>query len=87
MFWSTGQRDTPQPERGNAAAARQPGHTGDVDGYEQFNGQDEAATGFPHHNPTASDLYDGTAENLSLLQRNAGGLDLLQRISVGHQFP
>src|SRR5262249_47927747 len=35
----------------------------------------------------SSDLDDRTAENLSLLQSNASLLDLLQRISVGHQFP
>src|SRR5215831_20378294 len=33
------------------------------------------------------DLNNGTAENLSLLQRNAGLLGLFQRISVGHQLP
>src|SRR5215471_234108 len=33
------------------------------------------------------DLNNGTAENLSLLQRSAGLLDLFQGISVGHQFP
>lgn len=31
-----------------------------------------------------SDLNNGTAENLSLLQRNAGLLDLFQGISVSH---
>ena len=35
----------------------------------------------------ASDLNNGTAENLSLLQRNTGLLDLFQGISVGHQLP
>lgn len=34
-----------------------------------------------------SDLNNGTAENLSLLQRNASLVDLFQRISVGHQLP
>ena len=33
-----------------------------------------------------SDLNNGTAENLSLLQRNASLLDLFQGISVGHQL-
>jgi hypothetical protein len=33
-----------------------------------------------------SDLDNGTAENLSLLQGNACLLDLLQRISVCHQL-
>src|SRR5262249_11761175 len=34
-----------------------------------------------------SDLYNGTANNPSLLQRNACLLDLFQGISVGHQPP
>src|SRR5215469_14692394 len=34
-----------------------------------------------------SDLNNGTAENLSLLQRGAGLLDLFQGIPVGHQLP
>jgi hypothetical protein len=38
------------------------------------------------HPPIPSDLDNGTAENLSLLQRNAGLLDLFRGISVGHQL-
>ena len=34
-----------------------------------------------------SDLNNGTAENLSLLQRDAGVLDVFQGISIGHELP
>jgi hypothetical protein len=37
--------------------------------------------------PLLSDLNNGAAWNLSLLQRNASLLDLVQGISVGHQLP
>ena len=33
-----------------------------------------------------SELDDGTAENLSLLQCSEGLVDLFQGVSVGHQF-
>jgi hypothetical protein len=41
----------------------------------------------PAASATPSELNNGTAENLSLLQRSYGLVDLLERIPVGYELP